>query len=424
MFRFKKGNKIHIKKANRGKFTDYCGGEVTNECIQRGKHSSNPAVRKRATFAANARKWKHKEGGQIQRLQLGNYFKKPIKWLAHQINDYGNTKQSNYPTGTSFAYAISDERKRHPELTHQQAAEKVQKQYNQARKNIGLSTTETTPSQSAAALAVIGGAFSPWFAVPDIIFDTAASIDEPSTSNTLHTVADFPEAVAKVTPSKVDDYVARGVQMIGNIDDTLSAGGKNLFGVFDGNFNGNHGQVSNNIDKTSVRESTRVNSPKRVESIKRKKLGGIIKADDGIKFTINDGLALGSQLIGNIANSIQQNKFIDSQIKANKAQNKYLQSQIWNNSLSKAREDYYTKQFKTNQKEPNSGVSINESPTVAEHSVWDMASKDANNQINNLNNQTLLDNQQLQQQKKSILGSSLGIAGNFITNKFNNYDFG
>ena len=48
---------IHIKKANRGKFTDYCGGKVTQECIQRGKHSSNPAVRKRATFAANSRKW-------------------------------------------------------------------------------------------------------------------------------------------------------------------------------------------------------------------------------------------------------------------------------------------------------------------------------------------------------------------------------
>lgn len=65
MYKFKKGNKIHIKKANRGKFTDYCGGEVTNECIQRGKHSSNPAVRKRATFADNARHFKHKLGGQI-----------------------------------------------------------------------------------------------------------------------------------------------------------------------------------------------------------------------------------------------------------------------------------------------------------------------------------------------------------------------
>lgn len=56
---FKKGGKVHIKKENRGKFTDYCGGKVTSECIARGKASPNPAIRKRATFAANARKWKH-----------------------------------------------------------------------------------------------------------------------------------------------------------------------------------------------------------------------------------------------------------------------------------------------------------------------------------------------------------------------------
>jgi len=29
----KNGSGIHIKKENRGKFTDYCGGKVTSECI-------------------------------------------------------------------------------------------------------------------------------------------------------------------------------------------------------------------------------------------------------------------------------------------------------------------------------------------------------------------------------------------------------
>lgn len=57
--RFKKGNKIHIKKKNRGKFTEWCGGKVTEECIRRGKNSSNPTIRKRATFADNARHFKH-----------------------------------------------------------------------------------------------------------------------------------------------------------------------------------------------------------------------------------------------------------------------------------------------------------------------------------------------------------------------------
>lgn len=56
---FKKGHKIHIKKANRGKFTEYCGGKVTSECIRRGKNSPDPKIRKRATFAANARKFNH-----------------------------------------------------------------------------------------------------------------------------------------------------------------------------------------------------------------------------------------------------------------------------------------------------------------------------------------------------------------------------
>ena len=62
---FSKGGGIHIKKKNRGKFTDYCGGNVTSECIQRGLHSSNPTTRKRANFARNARKW-HGDGGPIK----------------------------------------------------------------------------------------------------------------------------------------------------------------------------------------------------------------------------------------------------------------------------------------------------------------------------------------------------------------------
>ena len=62
---FAGGGRIHIKPENRGKFTKYCGGKVTSECIARGKRSSDPAVRKRATFAANARKWHHAFGGDL-----------------------------------------------------------------------------------------------------------------------------------------------------------------------------------------------------------------------------------------------------------------------------------------------------------------------------------------------------------------------
>ena len=62
---FSGGGEIYIKPENRGKFTKYCGGKVTSECIAKGKRSSNPAVRKRATFAANARKWHHAFGGNL-----------------------------------------------------------------------------------------------------------------------------------------------------------------------------------------------------------------------------------------------------------------------------------------------------------------------------------------------------------------------
>lgn len=58
----KKGG-IHIKPENKGKFTSYCGGKVTEECIQRGKRSKNLLTRKRATFAANSRAWAKKQSG-------------------------------------------------------------------------------------------------------------------------------------------------------------------------------------------------------------------------------------------------------------------------------------------------------------------------------------------------------------------------
>lgn len=56
---------IHIKEKNKGSFTSYCGGKVTDACIRKGKNSPSAAIRKKATFAANARKWKHQLGGVL-----------------------------------------------------------------------------------------------------------------------------------------------------------------------------------------------------------------------------------------------------------------------------------------------------------------------------------------------------------------------
>lgn len=58
---------IKIKKANQGKFTAWAkkkglakkGGGISKKAIAAALKSKNPAVRKRAVFAKNARLWKH-----------------------------------------------------------------------------------------------------------------------------------------------------------------------------------------------------------------------------------------------------------------------------------------------------------------------------------------------------------------------------
>lgn len=57
---------IHIKKQNEGKFTEYCRGKVTQDCINRAKASGNSKLIKRAVFAENAKHWKHQNGGILK----------------------------------------------------------------------------------------------------------------------------------------------------------------------------------------------------------------------------------------------------------------------------------------------------------------------------------------------------------------------
>lgn len=54
---------IDIKPSHKGRFHRDVGKKpgqkITESDIQKGKHSKNPAERKRATFAENARHWHH-----------------------------------------------------------------------------------------------------------------------------------------------------------------------------------------------------------------------------------------------------------------------------------------------------------------------------------------------------------------------------
>ena len=83
--KFKRGSKIHIKESQKGSFTRWCGGNVTSECIQRGKNSSNPKIRKKATFADNARHFKHRLGGNI--VEAFKLRRQILNSLNNMIND-------------------------------------------------------------------------------------------------------------------------------------------------------------------------------------------------------------------------------------------------------------------------------------------------------------------------------------------------
>lgn len=64
---FKDGGGIHIKPENRGKFTAL--KERTGKSASWFKEHGTPAQRKMATFALNARKWKHDDGGPLSDSQ-------------------------------------------------------------------------------------------------------------------------------------------------------------------------------------------------------------------------------------------------------------------------------------------------------------------------------------------------------------------
>ena len=97
---FAEGGGIHIKKKNRGKFTEYCGGKVTSECIARGKRSSNPTTRKRATFAQNARNW-NAFGGWLN--TQGGDFTNGVTFIdeggSHEENPYQGIQIGVDPEG-------------------------------------------------------------------------------------------------------------------------------------------------------------------------------------------------------------------------------------------------------------------------------------------------------------------------------------
>jgi len=90
---------IHIKPSHKGLLHKDlgvgAGKKISAKAEEKAKHSSDPAVRKRATFALNARKWHHEEVqlDELSKKTLGSYVKKAAK-------SYGNNQEIWSGTGS------------------------------------------------------------------------------------------------------------------------------------------------------------------------------------------------------------------------------------------------------------------------------------------------------------------------------------
>lgn len=73
MKEFGEGGSIHIKPENRGKFTAY--KQRTGKTTEEALHSPNAHVRQMANFARNAAKWKHADGGFVDKTDKAVYNK-------------------------------------------------------------------------------------------------------------------------------------------------------------------------------------------------------------------------------------------------------------------------------------------------------------------------------------------------------------
>lgn len=152
----KEGSSIHIKKKNRGKFTDYCGGKVTAECIARGKNSPSATIRKRATFAANARKWKHENGGIVKASMGTNLF----IGLGREVSRNLNLTDEQYKQAIEDISKSADVKDLELNLPDQESTDIKQSTPTEktdwtAGYRIGEGTSETTPTTTQTTATTI-----------------------------------------------------------------------------------------------------------------------------------------------------------------------------------------------------------------------------------------------------------------------------
>lgn len=95
---YKLGGTIHIKPENVGKFT--ATKKRTGKTTEELTHSKNPITKKRAVFAQNAAKWKHQDGGLLERKGAPFATPKPI------LPEFPYNGQSMYKGGYNLKRAL------------------------------------------------------------------------------------------------------------------------------------------------------------------------------------------------------------------------------------------------------------------------------------------------------------------------------
>jgi hypothetical protein len=94
--KYSDGGIININPENKGKFnaTKKATGKTTEELT----HSKNPVTKKRAIFAQNAAKWKHEDGGEIEKLGTDNtYINTPKRDLTISRFKTGSKNYNDIP---------------------------------------------------------------------------------------------------------------------------------------------------------------------------------------------------------------------------------------------------------------------------------------------------------------------------------------
>jgi len=77
----------------KGSFREWCGGKVTDECIERGLKSKNPKIRRRAALAKAFRNMRKKEeGGTVPK---DGYAKTTSSYIQQLRNMYLSKLQNN-----------------------------------------------------------------------------------------------------------------------------------------------------------------------------------------------------------------------------------------------------------------------------------------------------------------------------------------